>query len=129
MLHSRSSSPSDTDHGQKNVSLSVPPFLTGQLQSVCVGFPYELSAAAAEENAAPEVVEVMDAVTAALQDLDLVVQSFAGPVRPAIFSAVLDVRAVVPDRVGAPPGALMGGGGISVKPVGKHTPPGCHGTP
>lgn len=59
----------------------------------------------------------MDAITVVFQDIDLVVQSFAGSVGSAILPAVLDVRAVVPDGVGAPPGALMVGGGISVKPM------------
>ena len=66
--------------------------------------------------------KVMDAVTVAFQNLDLVVESFAGSVGSAILPAVLDVGAVVPDGVGAPPGALMVGGGISVKPVSEHSP-------
>lgn len=64
--------------------------------------------------------KVMDAITVAFQEFDLVVQSFVGPVGSAILPAVLDVGAVVPDGVGAPPGALMAGGGISVKPVGEY---------
>ena len=71
----------------------------------------------------PEVVEVMDIITVALQDFDFIVQSLAGSVGSATLPAVLDVGAAVPDRVGAlPPGALMSRGGISVKSVGEHAP-------
>ena len=79
----------------------MPPFLTGQLQSVCVSFPDNLSAAAAEEDAAAEVVKVVDTVTVALEDPDLVVKPFAGAIGSAVLPAVLDAGAVVPDCVGA----------------------------
>ena len=62
----------------------------------------------------------MDTVTVALEDLDLVVESFTGAIGFPVLPTVLDVGAVVPDGVGAPSGALMGRGGIYVKPVCEH---------
>ena len=61
----------------------------------------------------------MDAVTIPLEDLDAVVEAFAGAVGPIVFPAVLDIGAVVSDGACAAPGSVMVRLGISTEPFGK----------
>ena len=72
--------------------LSVPPSFTGQFQRVGIGLPNKLRTAAGEEYAAAEVVEGVDTVTGAFEDLDVVVESLAGVVVFFIFPSVLVSR-------------------------------------
>ena len=75
--------------------------------------------AAGEEDAAAEVVERVETITVPLEDLDAVVETFAGAVGLSVLPAVLDIGAVAPDGAGAAPGALTVGGGVGGEPPGK----------
>ena len=87
--------------------LSVPPYLSGQLQSVGIGFPDEFCAAAGKDNAATEMAEGVGTAAIPLEALDAVVEAFAGAVGPIVFPDVLDIGAMVPDGAYTALGSIM----------------------
>ena len=89
------------------------------LRSNGVCFADKLSVTTGEEDASPEVPEGMSSVAVSLYDLDLVVQAFTWRIGFVILPCILDVRAVMPDGVSTPSGAVVFGRGIFPYPIGK----------